>query len=257
MKKYLLKIILTFGVISFSVSAADANLNPNSVMITANTLYKNSEYQKAVDEYNKLINQGYVGNTIFYNLGNAHYRLGQIGYAILNYEKALKFNPTDDDAKHNLSLAKLNLKDKVDTLPSFFIFNLWEGLLASFSISGWTLISYIIFIFLLSSVIAYFFSRTTSQQRISFFSSISLVVFLFISVTLLAVKINKEFNINDAIVLEPIVTVMSSPDNSSKESFEIHEGLKVRLEDKIDDWIKIRLDDGKIGWLMKSQVGQI
>ena len=47
---------------------------------------------------------------------------------------------------------------------------------------------------------------------------------------------NKEFNIKDGIVIENIVAVKSSPDNSSKDEFVVHEGLKVRLEDKVDDW---------------------
>ena len=58
-------------------------------------------------------------------------------------------------------------------------------------------------------------------------------------------------------MLEPTVTVMSSPDNSSKESFIIHEGLKVRLEDRVDNWVKIRLDDGKIGWIVTENIREI
>ena len=65
------------------------------------------------------------------------------------YEKALKFAPSDEDILHNLAFARLNLKDKVDTLPSFFIFTLWEGLIDTFSVTGWTIISYIIFLLFL------------------------------------------------------------------------------------------------------------
>ena len=101
------------------------------------------------------------------------------------YEKALKLSPADEDIKHNLTLAKLNVKDKVDTLPPFFIFNLWEGLLAIFSVSGWTIIVYIVFILLLISAIAYFFSRTANQQRISFFTVVGLLVLFLFTIILL------------------------------------------------------------------------
>lgn len=253
MKKYF-SYILLICVLSSSVSFGDQISN---VMQKANELYKNNQYQLAIDEYNKLVRQGYEGTSLYYNLGNAHYRLGKVGFAILYYEKALKFSPSDEDVKHNLALAKLNLVDKVDELPPFFIFNIWEGLLASFSVSGWTIIIYIIFILLLLAVIAYFFSRSVTQQRISFFTGIGILVLLFLSISLLAVKMNKEFNIKNGIIVETSVIVKSAPDNSSKDEFSIHEGLKVRLEDKVDDWVKISLSDGKVGWIIEKSLGII
>lgn len=253
MKKYF-SYILLICVLSSSVSFGDQISN---VMQKANELYKNNQYQLAIDEYNKLVRQGYEGTSLYYNLGNAHYRLGKVGFAILYYEKALKFSPSDEDVKHNLALAKLNLVDKVDELPPFFIFNIWEGLLASFSVSGWTIIIYIIFILLLLAVIAYFFSRSVTQQRISFFTGIGILVLLFLSISLLAVKMNKEFNIKNGIIVETSVIVKSAPDNASKDEFSIHEGLKVRLEDKVDDWVKISLSDGKVGWIIEKSLGII
>ena len=253
MKKFIYQIIVLLIFISLSFTKADVN----SVMQKGNEFYKNNKYQFAIDEYDKLIKQGYEGASIYYNLGNAHYRLGKIGYAILYYEKALKFSPSDEDIKHNLSLARLGMKDKVDTLPPFFIFNLWEGLLASLSVTGWTIIVYIVFILLLLCIMAYFFSRSASQQRIAFFSGVGFLFLLFLSFVLLSVKMNKEFNVKDGIIVEGSVTIKSSPDNSSKDEFIIHEGLKVRLEDKVDNWVKIRLDDGKIGWIYENSIKQI
>jgi len=252
MKKYLINIFYLIIILS-SLVKADSNL----IMQTANEYYKNNCYQLAIEEYNKLLLDGFEGTSLYYNLGNAHYRLGKIGYAILYYEKALKISPNDEDVLHNIALAKLNLKDKVDTLPPFFIFNLWEGLLSAFSVSGWTIIVYIFFILSLLSIVAYFFSRSLAQQRLSFFSGISLVAILILSIILLVVKINKEFNVKDGIIVESLLIVKSSPDYSAKDSFQIHEGLKVRVEDNVDDWVKIRLDDGKIGWIAEKSVGII
>ena len=252
MKKYLYQIILLLIIF---VSALRADVN--SGVQAGNEFYKNNQYQLAIDEYDKLIKQGFEGASLYYNLGNAHYRLGQIGYAILYYEKALKLSPGDEDAKHNLALAKLNISDKVDELPSFFIFNIWEGLLAAFSVSGWTIVVYVVFILLLFCIIAYFFSRTSTQQRVSFFSGVGVSVLLFLVIILLTVKMNKEYNIKNGIIVESIVTVKSAPDNASKDEFVVHEGLKVLIEDKVDDWIKIRLADGKIGWIIEKSIGII
>jgi len=253
MKKYIINIIFLLFIIISAISRADSN----SIMQTANEYYKNNRYQLAIEEYNKLLLDGFEGTSLYYNLGNAHYRLGKVGYAILYFEKALKLSPNDEDVKHNLALAKLNLQDKVDTLPPFFIFNLWEGLLASFSVTGWTIIVYIVFILLLIVSVAYFFSRNVSEQRISFFSGAGLAIALVFAIILLVVKMNKEYNVKDGIIVETAVVVKSSPDFSSKDSFQIHEGLKVRVEDHVDDWVKIRLNDGKIGWINEKSIGII
>ncbi|HRN25308.1 MAG TPA: tetratricopeptide repeat protein [Ignavibacteriaceae bacterium] len=253
MKKDIFKIILLMIFISLSIAKADVK----SEMQKGNVYYKNNQYQLAIDKYDKLIKQGYQGTSLYYNLGNAHYRLGNVGYAILYYEKALKLSPNDEDVKHNLELARINIKDKVETLPPFFIFNIWESVLASLSVSGWTVFVYIVFILLLLCVIAYFFSRTSTQQRISFFSGVGVFAVLILAIILLAVKMNKEFNIKDGIIVSNVVTVKSSPDNSSKDEFIVHEGLKIRLEDKVDNWVKIRLADGKLGWIPEENLKQI
>lgn len=228
-----------------------------STMSKANLYYKNNQYQEAINEYNSLVKDGYEGLSLFYNLGNAYYRTGKIGYAILYYEKALKYSPSDEDVLQNLKLARLNLKDKVDSLPPFFIFNLWKGLLSSFSVTGWTIIVYVFYFLLLVSVLLYFFSKTVTQQRFSFFSGITVFAFLLISISLLMVKMNKEFNIKYGVVLQTAVNVKSSPDYSSKDEFVIHEGLKVKIEDKVDEWIKIRLEDGKVGWVENKTAAEI
>lgn len=228
-----------------------------STMSKANEYYKNNQYQEAINKYKLLIKEGYVGTSLFYNLGNAYYRTGKLGYAILYYEKALRLSPGDEDVLHNLQLARQNLKDKIDSLPPFFIFNLWEGLLASFSVTGWTVIVYIFFILLLITILAYFFSRTPGQQRTSFFGGVTVFALFLISFTLLLVKMNKEFNIKYGVILDSSVIVKSSPDNKAKDEFVIHEGLKVKLEDKVDDWIKIRLEDGKVGWIENKTSGEI
>ena len=231
--------------------------NVTELMQNGNEYYKNNQFQLAIDEYNKLVKEGYEGASLYYNLANAHYRLGKIGYAIMYYEKALKFAPSDEDIIHNLAFARLNLKDKVDTLPSFFIFNLWEGLIGAFSVTGWTIISYLFFLLFLIAAIAYFFSRNSAQQRISFFSSAGLLFLLVISIVLLNVKMNKEYKIKDGVIVSSVATAKYGPDTTQKDVFVIHEGLKVRLLDRVDNWVKIRLDDGKIGWIPDQDLGEI
>jgi len=246
---------LIAAVIAFSVSASAKDAQ--ELMKQANEFYRNGKYEKALEVYSAVKHAGYEGASLYYNLGNAYYRLGKLGYAILNYEKALKLSPADEDIKHNLDFANLGTVDKIQPLPEFFIFVWWDSLLASFTINGWTYILYSIFILLLVIIVLYFFVRTIFLQKLVLFSGLGTLILLLLSVSLLIVKINREETLVHGIIVEQAVTAKTSPDINSADAFIIHEGLKVNLEDNLDRWVKIKLTDGKVGWIENNTVEKI
>ncbi|RKY48241.1 MAG: hypothetical protein DRP91_06265, partial [Candidatus Neomarinimicrobiota bacterium] len=71
----------------------------------ANEKYLNGDYRGAIELYEKILKEGYESDRVYYNLGNAYYRVGELGRAILFYEKALKLNPGDENVRFNLRLA--------------------------------------------------------------------------------------------------------------------------------------------------------
>lgn len=227
------------------------------VMQKGNAYYREGAYDKAIEEYQNLVDEEYIGTTLFYNLGNAYYRVGKIGYAILYYEKALKLSPSDDDVKHNLDFAHLSTVDRIQPLPRFFLFDWWETLLGSFSVNGWAYVVFVFYLLVLLFTGFYFFAGSVKQQKIFFFSTIAGVFLLAFSISLLFIKVNREATLRNGIVVEKVVTVKSSPDPQSTNTFLIHEGLKVNLEDRLDNWVKIRLADGKVGWIENNYVEQI
>jgi len=83
-----------------------------------------------------------------------------------------------------------------------------------------------------------------------------LAIFLML-ISLLIVKINREENVIEGVIIKQSITVKTSPDIKSTDAFVIHEGLKVNLEDKLDNWVKIRLADGKVGWIENNTVEKI
>jgi tetratricopeptide (TPR) repeat protein len=224
------------------------------MMEKGNSFYQNNQFEQAIDTYEKILHNGYESKSLYYNLGNAYYRVGKIGYAILNYEKAFKLDPNDEDINYNLKIADAHTVDKIETLPRLFFVKWWESLVNLFSVNGWIMFIYTIFILLLLSAIIYFFSRKSFLQRWSFLSGFALVILLFISILLSVLKYQQETNKNYAIVTEPSITVKTSPDDKSNDAFIIHEGLKVYLSDQVGGWYKIRLADGKVGWLQESEI---
>ena len=229
----------------------------NSTMQQAGEYYRNAEFDKAINIYEQLRSEGFEGTSLYYNLANSYYRIGKLGYAILNYERALKISPTDEDVEHNLAFANLSTVDRIQPLPTFFLFEWWETLLAILSVNGWTYTAYIFFIILLLVVILYFFAKTIFQQKVLLFCGLGTLIVLLLIVSLLIVKINREHTMVSGIIVEQSTTVKTSPDPKSTDAFVIHEGLKVNLEDKLDNWVKIKLADGKVGWIENNMVEKI
>jgi tetratricopeptide (TPR) repeat protein len=246
-------ILLYFILILFISASFSFAQNEEKIFQLGNEYFHQKQFDKAIESYRQLINSGYEGTALYYNLGNAYFREGKIGYAILFYEKALKLSPGDEDIKHNLALANLKTIDKLESFPKFFLFEWWEGLVSLFTSSGWTIVVYVFYLLLIFSIAFYFFSRNSLQQKVVLISGITGLILLILSITLLAVKLNKELNIKNGVVVENTVNVKLSPDTGSNDAFIIHEGLKLRLEDEVDNWIKIRLEDGKVGWIMENE----
>jgi tetratricopeptide (TPR) repeat protein len=222
-----------------------------------NELYRNGKYNEAIVVYKKMLDSNFESANLFYNLGNCYYRLDKLGYAILFYEKGKKLSPGDDDISHNLLFARNNTIDKIETLPSIFIFEWWESLIAVFSVDGWTYLLLLFLFFLLISISVFLLTRNPIFNRYSFFSGLISFLLLIFTLAVLLVRLNTDASQQYGVVIESVVEVKTSPDKSSKNAFIIHEGLKSRIDDKLDNWYKIKLEDGKVGWIEESKIGLI
>jgi len=230
---------------------------PDELMKIGNKFYQEEQFEQAVQTYQKILGQGLVSEAVYYNLGNAYFKSGKLGYAIYCYEKGLKIEPNDEDLSYNLRIAQTRTFDKITELPKLFIIEWWEGLVTSLSISAWSFIVIIIFWILLMSIAVYYFARNARFQRISFLSSSISLAVLIVAVVLLFARVNREAATNYGILLQQTYSVKVSPDVKGSDAFIIHEGIKFSIEDHVNDWVKIRLVDGKIGWIQKNVFGQI
>jgi tetratricopeptide (TPR) repeat protein len=243
--------ILTFFLLCMNISFAASE---DDLVTKGNRFYQSGSFDKAAELYQQVVNSGYESPVLYYNLGNTYYRLGKIGYSILYYERAAKLSPGDEDIAHNLALANSRIVDKIDTVPPFFLFKWWESLLAIFSISGWTYTAYLFYILILISIGLFFFTKSPFQQKLALYTSAIFILLLIFTSTLLSIRMNRELNLKSGVVIEQAVNVKLSPDEKSADAFVLHEGLKVRLEDKVNDWVRIRLNDGKVGWLPEKDL---
>lgn len=255
MKKKFATMLIIFFLFSLTVGAFAQS--PDQLMLNANKLYQEGQYENAIQAYRKILSQGYESGPLYFNLGNAYFRTGKLGYAIYNYEKGLKLVPNDDDLIYNLRIANSRTVDKISELPKLFIVSWWEEIVTSLTITGWSILVIVFYLILISSVAVYLLIRKAIMQRFAFISgSLSLAVLILVSVFLFA-RINREASTNYGILLSPSYSVKVSPDSKSSDAFVVHEGIKFSIEDYVSDWYKIRLVDGKVGWIERNSIGQI
>ncbi len=243
-------VLLIIVLITGSISA---DVKPSEKFKQANDLYLLKDFSGAINLYEQIISEGYESPELFYNLGNAYYRIGKLGYSILYYEKALMLSPKDEDIRHNLALANVRTIDRIETLPEFFLFQWWEGLLNFFSLKEWTVILFIFYLLVLSAAGFYFFAGTPGSQRAALISGGSALTLLLLGLALFIVRYNREVKEIKGIITADVVTVKISPEESSTDAFIVHEGLKFTVEDKLNNWSKIKLIDGKTGWIKTGE----
>ena len=222
-----------------------------------NQMYQQGRLEEARVAYESIVAMGYGSGELFYNLGNTYYRSGEIALAILSYERALRYMPQDDDVRHNLQLANLLITDRIEPTPRLFFLEFWDDLKDAISVQGTTWLAYLAYLLVIASLTLLLLARTYLLKKIGM---VSVVVsgFLFTSLLVLfAAKLADFTEENEAIVMEPVVTVKNSPDAGSSDAFVLHNGVKVDIVDAVNEWIEIRLADGKVGWIELSVVERI
>ena len=229
----------------------------DSVISKANAYYADGFYLEAIDTYKEVLNHGYISADIYYNIGNAYFKLKNTPYAILYYERALALQPEHEDARHNLTLANAYIMDKIDYIPDIFIKRWKYAVVNSLLPKVWLIISLSAFSLFLLLFLTYFFSTRIVLKKFGFWFG---VLFFLISVfTLLNSRERREIiqNSNKAIIISPVVTVKSSPNESGTNLFVLHEGTKVSMEDKLGNWTEIKIADGNKGWVKSEDFEEI
>jgi tetratricopeptide (TPR) repeat protein len=225
---------------------------PQQVFDQANKLYEQNKFAEARDAYESILRNGYSSGELYYNLGNACYKLGNIAKAILNYERALKEMPNDDDLRHNLQLANLMVTDKIEPTPRLFIWDYWDRLMEWFSLREITWITYALFVLSIGFLIAIIFSPSYRIRRGAALACAASALLLIPALVMFLAKVSDLRSEDAAIVTADITTIKNSPDPKSSDAFVLHNGVKVQITDRLSDWTKIRLADGKVGWMEKS-----
>ena len=219
----------------------------------ANAYYEQGVYEKAVEKYEQIAGLAANG-VIHYNLGNAYFRLGRRGSAILNYERARRLMPRDKDVIFNLKVARARNVDGFDLVKPPSGFSLIYGHLRADEIA-WTGLT--LCWLAAASFVAYQFLRQDRIRAVLRYVALATGVVWVCSLILLGLKVN-DLGTPYAVVIADEVAVRSEPDVSADEiALPLHEGAKIQLQEARSDWVRIYLPDENVGWLPVEAIERI
>jgi tetratricopeptide (TPR) repeat protein len=229
----------------------------NVLVEKANKAYADGLYAEAADLYKKVAASGYEAPELYYNLGNACFKLNDFPAAILWYERARRLDPGNEDILFNLNVANSKIADKIEPVPEMFYVRWYFMLINRLPADGWALITIVCFLAAIAAATLYLLANRLFLRKIGFWSAATFLV-LFLFALLFAFSASSRVrNVREAVIMTPTVTVKSSPDDKSVDLFVLHEGTKVRILDRIGTWNEIRIANGSVGWLQTGVMEQI
>lgn len=251
--KLKLFLILLF---TFLYSFADANTN-NLLLDSANSAYSKGDYSRASKLYENIISNGQEAPEVYFNLGNAYYKTNNIAFAILNYERALKLEPDNEDFSFNLKLANQKTEDKIDAAPQLFLSQWKNGLVDLMTEKAWSQLCILLICISLILFAIYITMQKRGLKQFGFFGGTTLVILSIITFFIAEYKYSITKNNSEAIITSPSITVTGSPNEKGTKLFILHEGTKVNVTQEDVSWAEIKIANGNTGWIKRSELQKI
>ncbi len=261
MKRHLIYII-SIALCGFTAQNLQAATFADSTVVytkaMADSAYAAADYATAIHVYEQLLATNGESATIYYNLGGAYYKMDEIARSILNYERALLMDPSNADAKFNLELARAKAVDKNTFVNEFFFVRWFRDFAAIMSADSWSKVAILCFITLISCLTLFIFSKKSKTKKIIFIFALLSLLCTVLANVIASNQTAKLMHRESAIIMEPSVTVRSTPSVNGTELFILHEGKKVTIkDDSMKAWKEIEIEDGNIGWLPAESIERI
>lgn len=223
-------------------------------MAQADSAYMAGNYEQAAQGYQTLLESGKQSADLYYNAGNAYFRMGKLADAIIHYHRALRVDATHQDAKHNLAFAQAMTIDKIDPVGTIFLVTWWRACYRLLSADAWAYLSVGLFIVCLLSVSVFVFGKSIGWKKTGFAVAIVALIFTIITALCASSRYSELTDTTQAIIYVPTVTTKSSPDNSGNDLFILHQGTKVEIKSTLGNWSEIMTEDGNTGWLPTQSI---
>ncbi len=229
----------------FALATAGTAGEPGGSFDAGNSLYEKGKFREAADEYAKIIQSGHASAPVYFNLGNAFFKAGQIGRAILAYRYAKALDARDPDIVANLQFARNQVLPP--TLPQTAS-GRWLGKL---TLNEWTLAS-------AAAVWLSFLLLMLPQWRPALRLTLrGWTITCGVVAALLCACLGAQYyrlNVQPtAVVVAPEAPLHQAPLADSPSPVTLHDGAEVRILDRKDNWLQVSTDPRRIGWVQSNQ----
>ena len=235
------------------VSATEAD----SLKVLGDSAFAKEDFKTAVAHYKAVAEMG-ESAAVCYNLGCCYYRLDDMARSVLWFERAALLDPSDEDIRFNLDMARSKTIDHITPRHEMFFTAAWHSMTLWLSADEWATWAVSFFVGMLLFFIMYFFSADIVVRKIGFFGALLSLVVVILTNALAYSQRKMQVERSGAIVMSPAVTVKSTPSKSGTELFVLHEGTRVEiLDNTMKEWVEVQIADGKVGWMEREQLEQI
>ena len=226
-----------------------------SLFAEANAQYAEGNYAEAEESYRQVLVEQ-PSAEVYYNLGNAYFKQGELSQSILAYERALRLRPLYKDAQYNLKFAQSRIVDNIEDTNSFFVSNWLKAVRNLLSEQTWMWLSVVLFLLTLTGAMLFAFSRVVWLRKTAFYTAIVALV-ISIAACANAGSLHKRDTLRaEAVITQGIVNAKSSPDRSGTDLFTLHEGTKVVIKEQLGNWCNIHVGNN-IGWIPLTTLERI
>ncbi len=228
---------------------------PDSLWNRGVFAYESGKWEEAIQSWIAIEDEGIESAEVYYNLGNAYFKSDEMGLAILNWERALRLNPSFSDARFNLECAHNMIQDRIDPVPEFILKSVARKISYWMKSNSWAVMAILFFAFVLACVLVFLLSPRRGWRIVGFYTGIVSLILSASCYGFARWQYNDYRKADSAIVMKPVSAIKSSPTaESSKDLFVLHEGTKVKILDKIGNWYNISLADGRQGWICSTDM---
>ncbi len=225
---------------------AQTEVSPTEAMLRANRHYERGEFAEAASIYGAIIEAGVANSDLYYNLGNAYFKLGDLGRAVLNYRRAQRLAPRDADITANLDLARSQTVDKLETETG--LSNLVKMAEEWLTINEAVVLALVLWIFICYfAVLAILLPR---QRRLFGWIVGVLGIFLLVGVFSIGNRLYAQWRYPPAVIVAQEVEITSGPGDAEQYlvEFTLHSGTEVYLLESRPNWRRVMLPGDLQGW---------